>query len=384
MSEPERDRTYLQARVTRPLAVATFERAQPSFARALEAVRARFAERYSEWDGALGADALAAIAALMPADAPLSADLARGLCDLPAAVHARAAAARQGGRGARAGGADRRAQPRQRHPPDLRALLRRVEGQGTGAARPEAEQRMRTIAGEECDAARDRGETGYPAMWEADRVELIEDCVRWLEHEREDELTRALPLVAVEARFGQRMDRREAGLAVADRADRDRAALGHAAAARPDRPGQLGRAAHALPGGRLQDRQEVRREAGRAAGRADAAAAAVRARGREAARDRPGRPARPRTCTRRARASSRPSTGRPRSSPPASADVIALLDAIVTSARRGDFIIAPVRRAPATTARSTAICPGARGDYAERKEGDERLARLATEIRSVQ
>ena len=36
------------------------------------------------------------------------------------------------------------------------------------------------IAGEECDAARDRGETGYPAMWEADRVELIEDCVRWL------------------------------------------------------------------------------------------------------------------------------------------------------------------------------------------------------------
>ena len=40
---------------------------------------------------------------------------------------------------------------------------------------------MRAIAGEECDAARDRGETGYPAMWEADRVELIEDCVRWLE-----------------------------------------------------------------------------------------------------------------------------------------------------------------------------------------------------------
>ena len=41
VSEPERDRTYLQARITRPLAVATFERAQPSFARALEAFRAR-------------------------------------------------------------------------------------------------------------------------------------------------------------------------------------------------------------------------------------------------------------------------------------------------------------------------------------------------------
>ena len=40
-------------------------------------------------------------------------------------------------------------------------------------------------------------------------------------------------------------------------------------------------------------------------------------------------------------------------------------------------------RAPATTARSTAICAGARGDYAERKEGDERLARLATQIRGI-
>ena len=77
-------------------------------------------------------------------------------------------------------------------------------GNGPAPLAPEAEQRMRRIAGEECDAARDRGETGYPAMWEADRVELIEDCVRWLQHEREDELTRALPLVAVEARFGQR------------------------------------------------------------------------------------------------------------------------------------------------------------------------------------
>ena len=59
VSEPERDRTYLQARVTRPLAVATFERAQPSFARALQAAHARFAERYSVWDGALGPEALA-------------------------------------------------------------------------------------------------------------------------------------------------------------------------------------------------------------------------------------------------------------------------------------------------------------------------------------
>ena len=42
---------------------------------------AAFADRYSAWDGALGPDALAAIAALMPADAPLVADLARELRD---------------------------------------------------------------------------------------------------------------------------------------------------------------------------------------------------------------------------------------------------------------------------------------------------------------
>ena len=38
-----------------------------------------------------------------------------------------------------------------------------------------------------------RGETGYPAMWAADRLEVIEDCLRWLEVEREDPLTGTLP-----------------------------------------------------------------------------------------------------------------------------------------------------------------------------------------------
>ena len=43
VSEPERDRTYLQARVTRPLAVATFERAQPVVRARARGVRGRFA-----------------------------------------------------------------------------------------------------------------------------------------------------------------------------------------------------------------------------------------------------------------------------------------------------------------------------------------------------
>ena len=63
---------------------------------------------------------------------------------------------------------------------------------------------MRAIAREECDRAEARGETGYPAMWAADRLEVIEDCLRWLEVERAGSAHASLPLVKCEARFGRR------------------------------------------------------------------------------------------------------------------------------------------------------------------------------------
>ena len=63
---------------------------------------------------------------------------------------------------------------------------------------------MRAIAEEECAQAEARGETGYPAMWAADRLEVIDDCAQWLDIEREDPRTKALPLGACEARFGSR------------------------------------------------------------------------------------------------------------------------------------------------------------------------------------
>jgi hypothetical protein len=62
--------------------------------------------------------------------------------------------------------------------------------------------------------------------------------------------------------------------------------------------------------------------------------------------------------------------------------VLALLDAIVTSARRGDFIIAPSDGA-CDYCPFNGVCVGARGDYTKPKATDERLARLATEIRSI-
>ena len=72
VSAAERDRTFLQADVTAAVATATFERAAPPFRRALEATRARWSPRYSEWDGALDGAALDAIAAMVPADRTFS------------------------------------------------------------------------------------------------------------------------------------------------------------------------------------------------------------------------------------------------------------------------------------------------------------------------
>ena len=286
MSEPERDRTYLQARVTRPLAVATFERAQPSFARALEAVSAHFAERYSAWDGALGPDAHAAIAALMPAEAPLSATSLE--------LYARCPQRFMLERLLRVKAVDEPETVVRIDALSRGSVVHRIferfydewKGKGPAPLAAEADERMRAIAGEECDAAADRGETGYPAMWEADRVELIEDCIAWMDEERADERTRLLPLVAVEARFGQRMTGEKRGSLSQAEPIEIELPSGTLRAARQDRPCQLGPEASRLPCRRLQDRQEVRREVRRVAGRTDAAAAAVRAGGCRAAWDR--------------------------------------------------------------------------------------------------
>jgi ATP-dependent helicase/nuclease subunit B len=257
------------------------------------------------------------------------------------------------------------------------------EWKGTGPAplAPEAEQRMRTIAGEECDAARDRGETGYPAMWDADRVELIEDCVRWLGHERDDELTWALPLVAVEARFGQRWAGEKQGslsqaepieielpsgtLALHGRIDRVNwdpqrsrfRVVDYKSGGRySEKPGEL-------QGGRMLQLPLYVLAAAKLLGIDPAAGAAAYVyptrKGKFQVVD-----------------------WEPEELAARHADVIALVDAIVTSARRGDFIIAPSEGA-CDYCPFKGICPGARGGYAEHKPTDERLARLATEIRSI-
>ena len=135
ISEAERDRTYLQARVTRPVAVATFERAAPAFARALGAERARRSNRYSEWDGALGPDALDAIASLVPPERVMSPTALENYAACPQRFLMARRAAGQIGRGAGADGADRQPPPRQPVPPDPPALRRGMGRRRSGGAR---------------------------------------------------------------------------------------------------------------------------------------------------------------------------------------------------------------------------------------------------------
>src|SRR5207248_5119267 len=201
ISPEERDRTYLHADITRPVAIATFEAADETFARALLAAGERRSRRYSEWDGALGPDALDAIAQLI-ADRALS----------PTAIEAYAACPQSFLMGRLLGIKELEEPERTVRIDPLRRgnLFHRVferfhsewNGKSPAPLAPDAEERIREIAEEECAKAEARGETGYPAMWTADRAEIIEDCLRWLNQERADPLTAVLPRSACEARFG--------------------------------------------------------------------------------------------------------------------------------------------------------------------------------------
>jgi len=381
VSEPERDRTYLQARVTRPLAVATFERAQPAFARALQATSARFAERYSVWDGALGPNAQAAIGVLMPADAPLSATGLEGYATCPQRFMLegllRIRAVEEPEQVVRIDALSRGSV--------IHRIFERFydewTGRGPAPLARDAERRMRRIAGEECDAARDRGETGYPAMWEADRVELIEDCVRWIQIEREDQLTRALPLVAVEARFGQRWaGEKEGSLSQSEPVEIELASGALRLHGRIDRVNwNVERTSFRVvdyKSGRRRAERSGELQGGRMLQLPLYALAAAKLLGIDpsagaAAYVYPTR-----------RGEFRVVDWTPEDLAARHAQVLSLLDAIVTSARRGDFIIAPSDGA-CDYCPFKGICPGARGGYAERKGTDERLAHLATEIRSI-
>jgi hypothetical protein len=211
ISESERDRTYLQASVTQPWAVATFERAAPAFARALAASRGRWSGSYSEWDGALGERALAAIASLVPAGRTFSSTALENYCKCPQQFlmgdvlrvrgveepERRCGSTRSGAAACFTGSSSAST-------PNRTGVARRRSRR----TRPSACERSPVRSATRRRAA---ARPGIRRCGAADRLEVIDDCLQWLEVERADPVIRQLPLGACEARFGRRHPGEEIG-----------------------------------------------------------------------------------------------------------------------------------------------------------------------------
>ena len=246
---------------------------------------------------------------------------------------------------------------------------------------------MRSIAEEECDAAEQRGETGYPAMWAADRIEIIEDCLRWLEVERDDPRVRDLPHGACEARFGRRYPGEAVGelsrdepieielpsgetLRLSGRIDRITWDKGKPPArfqvldyktghVRDERSGQLqgGRMIqlplYVLAGAELLDADPLVGEAAYV------------------------------YPTRRGDFSTVEWTGQDLAE--RHDEVLGLLAAILDGVARGDFMVAPHKVDSACTyCDFNPICPRQREAYVKRKAGDDRLSLFAQQVRAVE
>ena len=383
ISASERDRTYLQASVTQPLAIATFERAEPAFARALGASRARWSDSYSEWDGALGPVAVEAIATLLGPDRIFS----------PTSLENYAACPQRFLMGdlLRVRGVEEpertvRIDPLRRGNLFHRILQRFHEdwtGPGSASLAPDASERMRSIAELECDAAQERGETGYPAMWAADRLQVIDDCLQWLEVERADPLTRSLPLGACEARFGRRYPGEQVGELSRD--DPIEIALPGAKLLLSGRIDRItwdqARTRFRVidyKTGKVRDERSAQLQGGRMLQLplyvlAGAELLEIDPRGGEAAYVYPTRRGGFRTIV---------WTGEELAE--RHDEVLSLLAGVLDGIARGDFMVAPWNEKKACMyCDFDPICPTARGAYVKRKEGDERFATFAERVRSV-
>jgi ATP-dependent helicase/nuclease subunit B len=384
ISTSERDRTYLQADVTRPASTATFAEATPSFARAIQARRARRSDRYSEWDGALG-----------PAGTEAAARLLEGRLLSPTAVQSYASCPHSFLMTALLRIRTREEPERTVRIDAMRRgnLFHRIferfhsewNGKGPAALSSDAITRMNAIAGEECAAAAARGETGYAAMWSADQEEIIEDCLQWLAAEREQEETSRFPLSACEARFGPprageptpslhrdepvRIELGAHTLNFAGRIDRVswdttppkrfRVIDYKTGKVRDERPGQL-------QGGRMLQLPLYVLAAAELLGLDPKAG--------EAAYVYPTRRGRFKTVTWSADSMAE-----------RDADVLQVLGGIAEGIARGDFMIAPHDASKACTyCPMNDICPTPRADYVDRRENDPRVAPLLQNVRSVE
>jgi ATP-dependent helicase/nuclease subunit B len=383
VSVAERDRTLIQARVSAPLATATFKRVAPAFARALVAQRARASSRYSEWDGALSVAATEALRRLLPDGRTYSPTALETYAKCPQqflmsdVLHVRSIEEPE--RTVRIDSL-RRGNLFHRI---LERFHREWSGSDPAALDADAETRMRGIAEAECDAAADRGETGYPAMWAADRTEVVEDCRRWLGIERDDPETRALPISACEARFGPpRPGETNDGLSQDEPLEVDLGGRTLRVAGRIDRMTWAGSPVKRFQvldykTGRVRDEKPAQLQGGRMLQLplyvlAGAQLLGVDPTTGDAAYVYPTR----RGGFKTVRWTSEDMTDR-------RDDVTRLLTSVLDGIHSGDFLIAPWHDKACRYCDFKAVCPGGRGGYPERKTNDDRLARLATGIRSV-
>jgi RecB family exonuclease len=382
-SASERDRTYLQASVTAPLARATFERAEPAFARALEAFRALRADRYSEWDGALSSTALDAVATLAPPDRVFSPTALENYAACPQRFLMgdvlRIRAVEEPERTFRIDALRRGSL--------FHRILQRFHDDWTGAGpaslAEEAGRRMRSIAEAECDGAQARGETGYPAMWAADRLEVIDDCLLWLEVEQVDPLTASLPLGACEARFGRRHPGEQVGALSRDQPI-EIALNGHRLllSGRIDRinwdQNKTRFRVVDYKTGKVRDDRSAQLQGGRMLQLplyvlAGAQLLGIDPRSGEAAYVYP---------TRRGEFKTVDWTGAQLAE--RHDEVLALLRGVLDGIARGDFMVAPFDEHKACTyCNFNSICPTGRGAYMKRKASDPRLEQFSEQVRGV-
>lgn len=363
--------------------IATFERAAPAFARALAAARARWSGSYSEWDGALGERALAAIASLVPAGRAFSPTSLENYCKCPQQFLMgdvlRVRGVEEPERTVRID-ALRRGSLFHRI---LERFQSECHGAGAASLASGAAERMRAIAGEECDAAQARGETGYPAMWAADRLEVIDDCRQWLEVERADPVTRQLPLGACEARFGRRHPGEEIGELSRDEPisigldGRELLLSGRIDRINGDQARTRFRVMD-YKTGKVRDEKCAQLQGGRMLQLplyvlAGAELLGTDPLGGEAAYAYP---------TRRGQFKTVDWTGEQLAE--RHDQVLSVLGAVLDGIARGDFMVAPWDEGSACTyCDFNAICPRPRAAYVKRKAGDDRLARFNDQIRSV-
>lgn len=201
ISPQEYDRTVLE--LDPDLGRVALERAEPRFKRAREARSARWSPRLTEFDGVLGPEAREKLAEFWDPAGGVSPSMLEGYANCPQSVFIgnviRAREDDEPETTIRLGAGDRGTLLHR----VLELFLARQPTKGEERIHgPGEEERLLAIADEVFDEFEARGVTGYPAIWAADRLELIEDLKAWLANERRDDRTTVLTKGAYEIRFG--------------------------------------------------------------------------------------------------------------------------------------------------------------------------------------